>query len=154
MDRQEQAGGQGAELESIIRFLESSLQRDINLVREILLAIEASSYPDLSSLFTKLGQGQRSFQDPVCYHVKMLVEEAGLLSAIDAKSFDGPYWLRIELTWAGHEFVDAVRDSEVWKAAKSGVQAAGGFSLDLLAAVAKGLLKKKIEQHTGITVDI
>ncbi len=84
----------------------------------------------------------------------MLVEEAGLLSAIDAKSNDGPYWLRIELTWAGHEFVEAVRDSEVWTAAKSGVQAAGGFSLDLLAALAKGLLKMKIEQHTGITLDI
>jgi hypothetical protein len=30
------------------------------------------------------------------------------------------------------------------------VKKAGGFSLELLSALAKGLIKKKIEEHTGI----
>jgi hypothetical protein len=58
------------------------------------------------------------------------------------------------LTWAGHDFLDSVRDSEIWRATKEGAQKAGGFSLELLAALAKGLIKKKIEQHTGIQLDL
>ena len=130
------------------------MKRDMDLVRDILLAIEANSFPDLNKLLKFLNTGQRSFDDPVCHHIKMLVDEVGFISAEEFKSYGGPNWLRIELTWQGHEFLDSVRDIEVWKAAKSGAEAAGGFSIDLLKALAKGLLRKKIEQHTGVELDI
>jgi Hypothetical protein (DUF2513) len=55
---------------------------------------------------------------------------------------------------AGHDFVDSVRDDSIWREAKDGAKKAGGFSLELLGALAKGLLKKKIEQHTGVEIDL
>lgn len=54
------------------------------------------------------------------------------------------------LTWAGHDFIDSVRDPETWAKTKKTAAGAGGFTVDLLKDLAKGLIKKKIEEHTGI----
>jgi hypothetical protein len=51
---------------------------------------------------------------------------------------------------AGHDFLDSVRDPETWAKTKKTAAKAGGFTLDLLKDIAKGLIKKKIEDHTGI----
>ena len=126
------------------------MKRDMDLVRNILLAVEASTSPNLSQLFAILGTGKQSFTDPVCYHLKMLIEQANLLKAMDAKSMGGPDWFDIELTWPGHEFLDTIRDNEIWSLTKSGMEKAGGFSLELIASLAKGLIKTKIEKHTGV----
>ena len=44
----------------------------------------------------------------------------------------------------------SVRDDAVWRKTKEGALAAGGFTFELLASLAKGLVKKQIEKHTGI----
>ena len=54
------------------------------------------------------------------------------------------------ISWAGHDFIDSVRDPETWKKTKAGAAAAGGFTFDLVKDLAKGLVKKQIEKHTGI----
>ncbi len=56
----------------------------------------------------------------------------------------------MRLTWDGHDFLDSIRDPVIWQETKEGVKKAGGFSLELLGDLAKGLLKKKIEDHTGV----
>jgi len=60
----------------------------------------------------------------------------------------------IELTWCGHEFLDEVRDNEIWRKTKDGAQSAGSFSFDLLKSLARGFAKKQIEDYTGIKLDI
>jgi hypothetical protein len=54
------------------------------------------------------------------------------------------------LSWAGHDFLDSVRDREIWAKTKNGALAAGGFTIDLIADLAKGFLKKQIEDRTGV----
>ena len=44
----------------------------------------------------------------------MLLDEAGLIEAIDLSSRNGPAWLPQRLTWAGHEFIEASRDESRW----------------------------------------
>ncbi len=58
------------------------------------------------------------------------------------------------LEWAGHDFVDSVRDPEIWKATKSSVEKVKGFSVDLLVAVAKGIIKKKISDLSGVEINL
>lgn len=58
------------------------------------------------------------------------------------------------LTMAGHEYLDTIRDEEVWRRTKEGARAMGSFSLDALGALAKGLVREKIRKHTGIEVDL
>jgi hypothetical protein len=56
------------------------------------------------------------------------------------------------LTWAGHDFLDSVRDPEIWRKTKDGVKAAGGFTVDLLGDIAKGLIKTQLKKLTGVEI--
>ena len=82
------------------------------------------------------------------YHLQ-LIEESGMAEFTQT----GEGWIAERLTWKGHDFADSVRDDEIWRQAKDGVSAAKGFSVDLLAALAKGFIKKQIEQKTGIPIE-
>ena len=129
------------------------MTRDMDLVRSLLLEIDASKEPLTFPDFLGPGADQEH-RGRVAYHLKMLIQQAGLVSGIDAKSHSGPAWLRLELTWSGHEFLDQVRDPEIWQKAKAGAAKAGGFSIELLSALAKGLIRKQVEKHTGIELEL
>ena len=129
------------------------MQRDMDLVRDLLLEIAASDQPLTFPNFLG-GDAEPDRVRKVAYHLKMLIEEAGLISAIDAKSNSGPAWLRLELTWLGHEFLDQIRDPEIWRKTKAGAAKAGGFSIELISALAKGLIKTQIEKHTGLELEL
>ena len=47
-------------------------------------------------------------------------------------------------------YYDAYND--IWKKTRQGASAAGGFSVDLLKDLAKGFIKKKISEHTGVEI--
>jgi hypothetical protein len=50
----------------------------------------------------------------------------------------------------GCDFLDSVRDPEIWRKTKAGALASGGFTLGLMADLAKGFLRKQIMEKTGI----
>lgn len=83
-----------------------------------------------------------------------LLLDRDLISAKEWSTLQNKMWGMVRLTWEGHDFLDTIRDDEVWAATKDGVKKAGGFSLELMKALAKGLLRKKIEHHTGIELDL
>jgi hypothetical protein len=56
------------------------------------------------------------------------------------------------LTWEGYDFLDSVRDPVIWSRTKKGAIEAGGFTFDLLKDLAKGFLKKQIEERTGVAL--
>jgi hypothetical protein len=88
---------------------------------------------------------------PMFYAASKLVEAGYVLAETYPGSEPEEEHLAIrELTFAGHEFLDTVRDEKVWAAVKSGSKSIGSASLETLMAVGKGLVKKKIEDHTGI----
>ena len=53
-------------------------------------------------------------------------------------------------TSQGYNLLDSIRDPEIWKKTKQGAAAAGGFTLDLLQALATGFIKKQIKDKTGV----
>lgn len=123
------------------------MKRDIDLVRQILLSAEALEHGYVSDVPKIDGYTE----DQVAHHV-YLMGQAGLAEVADTSSMDGtsPTALMISLTWSGHEFLDAIRDPEVWKQTKDIAGRAGGFTLDLLADLAKGLVKTQIKRITGV----
>lgn len=126
------------------------MRRDMDLVRTILLKVDAADTPlSMSALVT-----HEYDESLVAYHLGMMIEEAGLLSGIDASTLSGTYWIEIALTWHGHEFLDSVRDDNIWRQAKAGLSKAGGFSLELIGDLAKGLIKTQIARHTGVVLDV
>ena len=87
----------------------------------------------------------------------MIIEEARLVRGNESAMFgdeDQEVWDDLQLTWRGHDFLDQVRDDEIWRLTKEGANKAKGFTFDLLASLARGLIKEKIKKHTGIEIDI
>ena len=86
------------------------MKRDIDLVRKILLAIEASERP-LDSTLIRIGGYTH---DNLTEHMR-LMHEAGLIEGIAAYSIEHRLkWVELRLTWSGHDFIDAARNESVW----------------------------------------
>ena len=112
------------------------MERDLDLVREMLLAIEATPYDggrrskDLSEL-----QIPGRSKEEIRYHTALL-HEAGLIYAIDIGNAPLEKWLPFRLTWDGHEFLDTVRDPSQWNDVKDVAEKARGFGFDVIKRVA------------------
>jgi hypothetical protein len=123
------------------------LRRDMNLIRELLLRIEEAPTKPSSGVFLVPNDEVESTR--ILEHLK-LVEEEGLIKGMPM-DIQGIHLLHdIELTWRGHDFLDAVRDPQIWQETKTAAQEAGGWTVDLLKELANGFLKKQIEARTGV----
>ena len=76
----------------------------------------------------------------------MLLNEAGLLDAIDASSMKGINWIPRRLTWQGHEFLESARDNATWNKEKGIMSKTDGFVFE----VAKPLLISMLKQQLGL----
>ena len=126
------------------------VQLQPDFVREILLAIEAEpkyAGADHQSIVT-LGNHT---EEETKYHVSRLIQ-AGLLDGDFSRPHLPP--LVKGLTWDGHQYLENIRDPEIWKKTNEGLKEVGGFSFDLVKALAKGLVKKQIEERTGVKLDL
>ena len=124
------------------------MKRDMDLIRELLLQIEdAPNKPSWKDL-TPVGDEKETKRR--LDHLR-LAYDAGYFKAITRNAIGG-FWLPqdMELTWQGHDFIDSIRDPEIWSKTKTGALAAGGFTMDLLKDLAKGYVKTKIEETTGV----
>jgi hypothetical protein len=100
------------------------MKRDPDIVRELLLALEARQAN---------GGSVRSLQGhsdaDVWYHLK-LMKEAGLIEAQISTTKATGYVPRVTaywLTWGGHEFLDATRSKKAWAATRVNARAARQF---------------------------
>lgn len=114
------------------------MKRDMDLIRQILIHIEElpqaalQNVPDFEGYTTAR----------VIEHVRLLID-AGLITAIDASTLSGPDYINIKMTWHGHEFINTIRDPEIWKKTKAGASKVGGWTVGLLAEIATGYIKLK-----------
>ena len=132
------------------------MKRDMDLVREILLVIDND--PRMHG--SRMASGANCFMagaaadfglDPavhsdaeVAYHVRMLIE-AGFVDG--RKEFPAVR----ALTWNGHEFLNTVRDGEIWRVTKDTAAKAGATSFQAILAIATEIAKQKLRDH-GITL--
>lgn len=125
--------------------------RDMDLLRDIVLALEQNA--DLNGQGFSRGRASEFFEREgvkardVAYHMLLLVDRGYLLGSYDPTSatFD------IErLTMDGHDFLDTIRDPEMWAKTKQGANAVKSWSLDTLQDIGRGLIKKQIEDYTGV----
>jgi hypothetical protein len=130
--------------------------RDMDLVRELLLKLEEFSTGSGQVYHIWMVDGDDAFVEgyphaQINEHLS-LIRDAGFL--MHGRS--APTWgiLFRGLSWKGHEYLENIRDPEIWRKTKEGAQKIGAFSLDLVGALAKGLIKKQIEKHTGVDIDL
>jgi Hypothetical protein (DUF2513) len=130
------------------------MKRNMDTIRTLLLRLENIKIPPGAPFVLINGNSEgikiHEADDPaeLDYHLELL-KEKGLIRSPGTNNIDN----RIRFggfTWEGHDFLDSIRDDEVWRKTKGAVEAAGGWTLDLLAALAKGLIRKQIEDRTGL----
>ena len=108
------------------------MKRDLDLIRLILLAIEA----DALYRTGRHGHFRLSIpgyhDDNVQYHLALL-HEAGFLVA-QVMNYD---YFVTRLTWDGHEFLDTIRNDSIWNRAKGkALETTGGLGLSVLRDLA------------------
>lgn len=119
------------------------MKRDLDLVRAILLWMEAR--PEGRNINWKIEiDGYTAEQ--IGYHA-YLMSQAGLIEAADAtfQESHSPQFVPQQLTWAGHEFLNAAKDSSIWAKAKTHVIGpTGGVAFTVLLEWLKAEAKTRL----------
>ncbi len=122
------------------------MKRDMDLVRDILLAIEDNPEPFGHNDLKIEGRSN----EEVAYHIKLLWQ-AELIEAYDVSSNSGFSWKAMSLTWKGHEFIEAARNNSRWQDAKKYILEKGGsITFDILKAVLSESIKNAIFPKTEL----
>ena len=120
------------------------MKRDIDLIRKILLYLEEK--PDGKRINNLELEGFSI--DEVQYHL-ILMDEAGLISC--ERSMSSTTADRVikvfpfNLTWQGHEFLEASRNDTFWNKAKAVAKAkSGALSIDVIKALLIAMAKDAV----------
>jgi len=123
------------------------MKRDMDLVRDILFAIEAKPSPD--PVWSKdLDIPNHPDSSLRRKHIVMLAS-AGLLDCEPTRSKTNPDRmfdvLVFDLSWAGHDYLDTIRDPKVWKKVKAKSVEVGNASFEFTIEIAKALAKQQLK---------
>jgi hypothetical protein len=110
----------------------------MDLVRLILLAVEDAPPEGPEELAVD------GYDDEVVTHHLIIMGEAGLLEIDTVQTVDEINARPIRLTWAGHEFLESVRDDSQWRNAKMQTERAGGLVFEVLKAVASAAMLRQL----------
>jgi hypothetical protein len=123
------------------------MKRDMDFVREILLKIEASDGPlEVIGAFVPTDdEGERdTTEEQRVYQYVDWLKQAGFIATDEWLS---PLGAEAVLTWQGCEFLDTIRDPELWKKTKAGAKSVGSASVAIMGEIAKGYLKQAIRDN-------
>lgn len=118
------------------------MKRDMDLVRQLLLAVETAEVT--SQLANPVIEGYD--QTTVDHHV-FLMWEAGLVEAIDTNTMSsGPHKRAAarRLTWQGHDALEVFRNDTIWAKTKATVATVGGASIPMVIEVASRYVRERL----------
>lgn len=121
------------------------MKRNPEIIRNILLACErAKPLEQLSNADVECDSGQ---EWEVSEHIRLL-DEAGFIRATISKELNpqSPPTCYIRgITWDGYEYLDTIRDPEIWSKTKGSLAKVGGtLSIELIMAIAKHAVREKL----------
>ena len=117
------------------------MQRDIDLIREILLNLE-----EQGAYTNWLDVDIESYSpEQMDYHLELLME-AGLISK-RASERELPRWLPVRLTWDGHELLDAARDEKRWRKVKESIAHIGSVPFEIVRSALLEMVRPETSKH-------
>lgn len=109
------------------------MRREMDKVRNLLLALEERQQPYFMMMNPMLLGGIDNAGEMVEYI--LLLKSGELLEEQPRNAY--------RITWKGHEFIDSIRDPEIWRKTKEGASKVGSWSLKLLGDMASGFIRLK-----------
>jgi hypothetical protein len=119
------------------------MKRDMDLIRQILLAVEQDD--DATGRHEVSVNIEGHLPIKVEYHVRLAAED-GLLIAMDAGVESQIAVLPTRLTPAGHDFLEASRDITIWQRAKILAVKTGGESVAVLMGIMIEIGKERLKK--------
>ena len=129
------------------------MKRDMDLIREILLTFESSQTNRLARKSIVI---ENYSTDVVNFHIELL-KEAGFIDhqivqpqARDGTPFLARFDMGMRLTMNGYDFLESIKDREVWARTKAGALKIGNAGLGVVWDLAKAYGKQVIKERLGI----
>lgn len=119
------------------------MKRDMELARQLLLTIESNNGDEALLLSNDWDRKE------VAYHLKIL-DQAGFVENRTRWADNQPYWIYASLTWEGHEFLDSVRNDNIWNKTKEGIKTKGLELGSIPIEVIKEFAKIQIKNLMGL----
>jgi hypothetical protein len=123
------------------------MRRDLGLIRELLLKLEPLSDPHAWQTIAANDpriQVEGYTPDEIEYHLQLLVEQ-GFIDQPRSAPMEGIIFRR--LTWAGHDYLDAVRDPKIWRKTKEAADKVGSWTFETVKELAKSYIKGELQKH-------
>ena len=122
------------------------MKRDMDLIRAILLKVEAdpsfNGWPqDRSADAARLGVADHADAE-VTYNLVQAVE-AGLLEGNTKMAAHGVVMIS-KLTPRGHQFLDDIRDADVWHKTRERAKGVAGVGISFVWEIAKAEIRAKL----------
>jgi hypothetical protein len=124
------------------------MKRDMELVRQILFKVEADAiHPeDWIEDFEFEGYDPQTISNHV-----WLLGDAGFLLTMKNNALGDEFVCHpMFLTWKGVEFLDSIRDQDVWDKTKKGLATAGVAGIDFAWGIAKEYAKARVFETLGM----
>lgn len=117
------------------------MQRNMDLIREILLALEKHPHGFVKGMVSIEGYDE----EEIGYHA-YLAKEAGLIrgAATSHQGSESPSVMPSGLTWEGHEFVESARQPERWAKARAAIGKVGGVAMPVWISLLTELARKQL----------
>lgn len=128
------------------------MKRDMDLIRHLLFVLVDKPGPEMLKVSEIAAEGYSPTE--VQYHLNLMYQ-AGWINGEDVRSTTSTRLIKVipfDLTWKGHEFLEAVRDPEIWRQAKSGASKAGTAGIEFIWGMATALLKNAVRERTGLDI--
>ncbi|HHQ4804944.1 TPA: DUF2513 domain-containing protein [Aeromonas veronii] len=126
------------------------MKRDWDSVRFLLTSLEALPNTDHYLSLSDFEFTDEDAAYSTSYHIELLIE-ARLVEGEMRYTMDGgpKNFLALRLTWAGHEFLDAIRNDTVWSKTKDTFAAKG---LDMTFETIKAVAAASMTSMLGLSV--
>lgn len=110
------------------------MQRDMDLIRQILLEVEKCPLCD-GHHFVNIDIPGRSIEE-VNYHIRLLEQAGYIIGSQTMLTYSVS-----SLTWEGHEFLDNIKDPKIWDETKEKAKEIPGVGLKIVGEIATGIIK-------------
>jgi hypothetical protein len=121
------------------------MKRDFDLLRSILFEVENLPPLQWHQIYAEDGQDHATY----IAHVELLIEAKlvnGEVTRVEGQGVGKGIAVVTGLTWAGHDFLDAMKNDTVWlKARENILKPLGGVAFDVLKEWLKAEMRQKLQ---------
>ena len=123
------------------------MRLNYDCIRDFLVATEEIPFDSRVSMSHYLGHDRLpNYDEPTVRYTAKQLCNAGFIDFIESKTIGAPFdGFFFDLTWDGHQFLETIRQDNVWSKTKSIAKSVGSFAVPVLSEIASIVISKAIQ---------